>query len=251
MEKTHLLPVDDFLQYFDVALASTPEQKQQVYRIRYNVYCEELKFEPAECFPDREESDEFDPQSLHCLITHKSSRMPAGCARLIPPAGPCRQGHLPFEKHCSGGLDKAFLDKLEGDRHTVCELSRLAVEVPFRRSRGAGKPRPFDVEGLDCSRQERRTFGLTPVACAVSVIALASLTGRPDAFCITEPFLAKYLRRFGLNAQRIGQEIYHRGWRAPYFIHSEGVRETAPADLRDLYDAIFERMKQDLSTATL
>ncbi len=161
MDKTCLKLTENFLQYFNIALALTPEQKRDVYRIRYNVYCREYKYEPAECFPDGEESDEFDAQSLHCLITHRASLTPAACVRLITPTGRDSQDLLPFEKYCSESLDKALIEALELNRHTVCELSRFTVDSGFRRRVGKGEARYRDVEGRDYTKQEQRALPMT------------------------------------------------------------------------------------------
>ena len=40
-----------FEKYFSISLADTESLKEQVYRIRYEVYCKEFDFEPAENFP--------------------------------------------------------------------------------------------------------------------------------------------------------------------------------------------------------
>ena len=75
--------VDDFLRYFDMEFAATPEQRSAVYGVRYNVYCLEEQYEPASRYPDRQETDEYDDRSLHCLITHRSSGIHAGCVRVV------------------------------------------------------------------------------------------------------------------------------------------------------------------------
>jgi hypothetical protein len=74
--------VEDFQEYFDLELANTPEKLESVYRVRYRVYCEEFGYEPADAFPNQLETDEFDENASHCLVTHKLTGMPAGCARL-------------------------------------------------------------------------------------------------------------------------------------------------------------------------
>ena len=57
---------DNFKQFFDVDFAVSREQKNAVYGVRYRVYCEEHKYEPADRFPNHMEQDEFDEKSLHC-----------------------------------------------------------------------------------------------------------------------------------------------------------------------------------------
>ena len=69
---------DAFISYFDVSLATTVEQREQIARLRYRVYCEEFGYENATDFPGGMEIDEFDDYSLHCLVTHKRSARPGG-----------------------------------------------------------------------------------------------------------------------------------------------------------------------------
>ncbi len=52
--------VESFSRYFRVSLAETVAQKQQVFRIRYRVYCEEFKYESQYHFTDQLEVDEYD-----------------------------------------------------------------------------------------------------------------------------------------------------------------------------------------------
>ena len=51
---------ENFQRYFTVEFAATAEQKKRVFEIRYRVYCEEFRYEPADQFPQRAESDDFD-----------------------------------------------------------------------------------------------------------------------------------------------------------------------------------------------
>ena len=119
---------ESFLRYFTIGLATTTVQKESVYKIRYRVYCDEFGYEPADHFPDKMEYDAYDNDALHCLITHKSSGIPAGCVRLILATGNEYSDILPFEKACSESLDDELIRGLNLDRRTVCEISRLAVD---------------------------------------------------------------------------------------------------------------------------
>ncbi len=237
---------EDFLQYFDVALATTEAQKREVYHIRYRVYCEEFGYEPAESFPDHQEIDVFDAASLHCIITHKGSGLPAGCVRLVKPVDFAEGQLLPFEKNCRGRLDTALLDSLRLNRAEVCEVSRLAVDGAFRRRSGERLTRFGEVEGLDCTQRERRTFALIAVACFLSATALTGITNRTNVFALMEPFLPKLLQRSGIVFQRVGQDIDYHGFRAPYFITTQSAVDNMLADLRELYKEIHQRLIQDM-----
>lgn len=228
-----------FCQYFDVNLAVTPEQKRDVYRVRYRVYCEEFGYEPLENFPDQQESDEFDARSLHCLITHKSSGRAAGCVRLVAGA---EQGEMPFEKFCPGTLDRDFLDSLDLDRTTVCEISRLAVDGAFRRRAGEDTTRFGEMESIDCTQQERRTFSMISVAAFLGATALTEGTGRRNVFAMMEPFLPRLLRRSGIPFERAGEDIDYHGLRAPYFTRTQEALQGMHEDLKELYDVVADRI---------
>lgn len=238
MEKGMSL-ADGFMQYFDIDLAVSEKQKQEVYKVRYRVYCDEFGYEPMENFSDQQEFDEFDTQSLHCLITHKSSGIPAGCVRLVSGA---EKGLLPFEKYCSGSLDKAILDDLALDRNTVCEISRLAVDGAFRRRAGEDRTRFGEIDAFDCNHQERRTFSLISVVGFLAATALTDLSGRRNVFAMMEPFLPRLLRRSGITFGRVGGDIEYHGLRAPHFIKTQDALEGMHPDLAKLYAVILAKI---------
>ena len=233
---------ESFLKYFTIDLASTPVQKERVYKIRYRVYCEEFGYEPADRFPDKSEHDTYDDHSVHCLITHKSSGLTAGCVRLIPATINDTNHALPFEKSCSESLDNEFIRSLNLDRKTMCEISRLAVDSTFRRRAGEKKTRFGVMDALDCSHHEQRTFGLIAVATLLGATALSSLTGRTNAFAMMETYLPRLLKRSGIIFQKIGGEVEHHGIRAPYYITTQSMEENILPDLKELYEAIYEKI---------
>ncbi len=242
MDRSQYPLSEHFLTYFDVSFAASEAQKSDVYGIRYSVYCDEFQYEPAHLFPDHEEKDAFDAKSLHALVTHKSSGRPAGCVRLVSPTGPDGEDLLPFEKHCAESLDRAFVDGMALDRNSVCEISRLAVDGAFRRRAGERVTRFGEVEGLDCTQQERRTFSLIAVACFLAATALTDLAERTNVFAMMEPFLPRLLKHSGIIFQRAGQDIDYHGTRAPYFITTQSALDNMLPDLRELYNEIHRRI---------
>ncbi|PID43156.1 MAG: PEP-CTERM/exosortase system-associated acyltransferase [Gammaproteobacteria bacterium] len=230
-----------FGRYFDVCLAVSEEQKAQVYGVRYRVYCLEFGYEPRECFPDEQESDQFDDRSLHCLITHKSTGRAAGCARLVLGA---EQGQMPFEKFCPDTLDQALIGSLDLDRTRVCEISRLAVDGAFRRRTGESETPLGKQDSAEYSQREQRTFPLISVAAFLGATALTEVSGRGEVFAMMEPFLPRLLKRSGLFFQRAGKDVEYHGIRAPYFIRSKDALKTMNADLKELYDSIAVNIRQ-------
>ena len=233
---------ENFLRFFDVHYASTEELKSEAYGIRYRVYCEEFGYEPVEAFPDQQERDEFDAHSLHALVSHKSSGLSAGCVRMVSPVASAAE--LPFEKNCDDSLDKEMIAELGLERASVCEISRLAVDNTFRRRVGEEVTRFGEVEGLDCSQQERRTFSMIAVTCFLAATALTEVSGRTDVFALMEPFLPRLLKRSGIDFQRVGRDIDYHGLRAPYFIRTQSALDNMRPDLKELYMEVRKRIHQ-------
>ena len=233
---------ESFLQYFAVSRATTPVQKESVYKIRYSVYCEEFGYEPADRFLNKMEHDAYDDSALHCLITHKSSGRPAGCVRLIEAIERKNSNILPFENTCSESLDNEFIRGLNLDRKTVCEISRLAVDGVFRRRAGETETRFGEVDAMDFTHHEKRTFGLIAVAGFLAATALSDLACRTNVFAMMEPFLPRLLKRSGIIFQKVGGDIEYNGTRAPYFIRTQSALDNMRPDLKELYEAIYEQI---------
>ncbi|MCP4129315.1 MAG: PEP-CTERM/exosortase system-associated acyltransferase [Gammaproteobacteria bacterium] len=234
---------ESFHEYFSVDLATTAEQKQEIYRVRYRVYCDEFGFEDADRFPDKAEHDEFDDYAIHCLVTHRASGIPAGCVRLVPATVSTNYHILPFEKFCAAGLDSDYLHSMGMDRRSICEISRLAVDSSFRQRSGEDLTRLGKLNAMDFSHHEERTFSLVAVAGYLATTALTGLTGKTNVFALMEPFLPDVLQKAGITFRRVGREVDYHGIRAPYFVQTESVLDSMSPEIRQLYDAIYEQME--------
>jgi len=230
---------ETFLNYFDVDLATTKEQKDQVARLRYRVYCDEFAYESAKEFPDLRELDEFDQHSLHCLVTHRRSGRPAGCVRLVCASD---EHAMPVETHCLQHVYAEYTDSLRSDRSRVCEFSRLAVDATFRKRPGEENTLLGELDALDCSHQEQRTFSIVGIACFLSAFALAELAGRDQIYAMMEANLPRLLRRAGILVQQAGDFTDYHGQRAPFFITTDLALENMRDDLHGLYDSLYQRL---------
>ncbi len=234
--------IENFQKYFRVEYASTTDQRNAAYHIRYRVYCEEFGYEPKAIFPDQLEHDEYDDGAFHCLITHRSG-MPAGCVRLVPATD--EPGSLPFERYCGESIDQDMIDSLGLDRSSMCEISRLAVDGAFRRRSGEALTRFGEIEAMDCSQREKRTFSLIAVAGFLAATALTDITKRTNVFAMMEPFLPRLLKRSGIFFQRVGKDVDYHGIRAPYFIRTQEAVESMRPDLSGLYNVIRAQIKEE------
>ncbi len=70
---------EGFSKYFRINAALDEDLKDEVFRIRHSVYCEDLQFESMR--PDGREIDHYDAHSVHCLLRTVDCPLPAGrCA---------------------------------------------------------------------------------------------------------------------------------------------------------------------------
>ena len=149
---------------------------------------------------------------------------------------------LPIEKHCGHSLDPATVGFMKHHRDTICEISRLAVDGRFRRRFGEDRSQLGELDALDFSHQELRTFSLVATASFMAATALTELTGCNNIFAMMEVFLPKVLARSGLHFERAGQEIDYHGSRAPYFITTQSAIEHMVPELKAFYVDIYKSL---------
>jgi N-acyl amino acid synthase of PEP-CTERM/exosortase system len=235
--------VQNFTRYFRVQLAVTHQQLRYAYAIRYQVYAEELGWEPLD--ESRLESDICDSYALHCLLEHKRSGDIAGCVRLvIPPVGrldaklPCQLHEIPMDKDHKRCLPPA------GE---VGEISRLAVHSSFRR-RASEAGRPFILDEHNSTsiytEEERRNFPNISLGLYLSAIAKVELCELERVLVVMEPRLQRHLKRFGLIFHQISDPFDLRGTRALFELPRSELTTNMERPILDLY----RHIHRDLSS---
>jgi len=114
---------------FTYELVESKQDLEEVYRLRYQVYCNECNFIKEEDYPESKESDKYDPYSLHFVA--RDSHGPIGTVRLILD----NPNSFPIEAHFRGNLD---FDIKNANRKQVAEISRLIISKAYRRRRDDG-----------------------------------------------------------------------------------------------------------------
>lgn len=234
---------DHFSDYLRPVFSEKTEHKNNSFRIRHQVYCEELKFEPLD--EDGLETDDFDSHSLHCLIQHKSSEMYAGTVRLITSSSPSEK--LPIELYCREAIAKPELFPDNFDRNDICEISRLAVPQEFRRR----KTDDFDGAAVGLinketySETELRCFPFIAVGLYLSATAILLSKNINHCYVMVEPRLARSMKFVGLPFEQIGPVVDYHGKRAPFYIEPKNVETNLKQDFKALLNNIdAELMKQ-------
>ncbi len=211
-----------YQRYFEIIRADTPELREEVYRLRYQVYVVEHGFEKAEDFPDKIERDEYDGRSLHVLLCHRQSGTRLGTARLVRPnyAEPTKS--FPIQN----ASDNPVINDPEVSLYAA-ELSRLAISKDrmkeCNRARGL-----FGWATLDPTiRTNRARVALSrlllpylSVGLIAGVIELAAEKGYPILYAIMEPFLIKNMGRIGITFPIVGEAVEYHGLRHPTVLPS-------------------------------
>ena len=212
---------EGFRKYFQVEAAFSDTLRDAVYGIRHEVYCEELAFEPVR--PDRRETDEYDRHSLHCLLRSSNDPSPlVGCNRLVLARPEDPDFPLPFEHTCRATLDRSIIDPARLPRHTIGEVSRLAVRAQYRRRKGETKT-ALALSDDDFGTKDQPRFPYIPIGLYLAVIALAKREGVETLFMLTEPRLADHFAKLGVRITQIGGPVEHRGIRVPSMMNATDV----------------------------
>lgn len=233
---------ESFSRYFEVVPALDEATRDQVYRVRHDVYCRDLGWEPER--PDGRETDGFDAQSVHCLMRSSVTGAPVGCTRLIlADSDPTHE--LPVEESCRDTLDRALLDPRALPREQVGEVSRLAVVKAYRQRKGESETPGGVSEDDFMPRGALSRFPFIPVGLYMGAAAIAQRLGREYVLVLTEPRLGQHFARIGFDIQRIGGPIEHRGEREPSLLRTSKVI----AGLRPLIRPIWDRVEASIAAA--
>jgi N-acyl amino acid synthase of PEP-CTERM/exosortase system len=230
-----------FKQYFEIVPALSDGLKDEVYRLRHQVYCEDLAFEPSR--PDKRERDDYDAQALHLLIRSVQVGDFIGCTRIVRTRPADRHQPLPFEKSCAATLDRSIIDPAKLPRDTIGEISRLAVISRFRKRKGEART-PEGIADETYGTWKRPRFPYISVGLFFGVIELGRLNGIENLFMLTEPREVNTLGRLGVKCQFIGAPIEHRGQRVPSVVKTNGMLEDVNFLVRSFYRTVAAEIAQ-------
>lgn len=221
---------------FEVVLADTQALREEVFRLRYQVYCVENAYEdPAENL-DGMETDAFDERSVHALLRHKPTGLCAGALRLVMANPGASDARFPLEVFCAGGLNASDRQRMASiPRGHAAEISRFAISKAFRRrfaehltTTGITEQNLFgDVRTTASGEVMRRATSHLTIGLFCGLVRLATAHEINYLYAVLEPSLLRLLERFGIRFERLGVPIdYH------------GRRQCAVASLTDLVEGV-------------
>ncbi|MBN8443762.1 MAG: PEP-CTERM/exosortase system-associated acyltransferase [Thauera sp.] len=237
-----------FSRYFRIDAALNASLLDEVFRVRHEVYCENLKFEPER--PNRREFDDFDAHSVHCLLrTAASPHESVGCTRIILANPDDPNQPLPFERTCAGRLDHSLIDPSRLPRDRIAEISRLAVGDRYRRRKGEGNTQ-LGLDANDFAQNGTQPrFPFIPASLLLGAVAMAEYKGIETVFVLTEPRLATHFARLGVEVTQIGAPIFHRGLRIPSVMQVDEIIRNMRRILRPLWTIVREEIGRGFEEA--
>jgi N-acyl amino acid synthase of PEP-CTERM/exosortase system len=202
---------------FRFVVADSPELKQAIYRLRYQVYVEECGFEKPEDHPGGLETDPYEPHSLHLAALDEADHV-VGTLRLVLHS----ERGFPIEHAAKIGF--------VGERpppERITELSRLAVSRTYRRRREDGL---YGVESYLTESEggrlpdsgppplgwERRKRPMIVLGLYRLMYHMSKRMGLTHWYLITEKKIWFALKRYGFLFHQIGDPVEYHGLRIPY-----------------------------------
>ncbi|WP_341676082.1 PEP-CTERM/exosortase system-associated acyltransferase [Niveibacterium sp. SC-1] len=239
---------EGFKRYFQVRPALSDPDRHKVFRIRHQVYCEELNWEPPR--PSGEECDNYDQFSLHCLMTRSEDpNNLVGCTRIVmpPPDDPSRP--LPFERSCADSIDRRIIDPTKLPRESIAEISRLAVRAQYRRRKGEDRQAVPIPEEEDRGTEQQPRFPYIPLGLYMASVALAHRRGIETLFVLTEPRLSSHFAKLGVEIIQIGTPIEHRGTRIPSMMQTSKIIKGLRFFMRPMYRTISDEVDRAIEAS--
>lgn len=242
-----VLPEPGIHELFTLRVACDDATEADAFAVRWQVYCNELGYEPADRFPDRCERDAADLRSVQVVAYHRPGGRPVACFRLVmaDPAHPRARFHV--EQVCPTLAPRAIPDDGEA-RRGCAELSRFCIIAPFRRFEAGAEAPPWGIDPLRWAAEARLRRGLAGLMWLAAAHIAAEL--RLDyLLTLMEPRLEVLGRAMGLAFLAIGSPVDFRGLRAPYRIDRRSLRsllgqQQAAGLLLPLVPALDEGMRR-------
>lgn len=213
--------IDVFNKYFEMIPASTDELRNEVYKLRYQVYSTEngdkTGFNNFIDHSDGIEFDEYDSHSSHYLIRHREHGIYMATTRLILPSASNPEQLFPIEKHSQ--IDDVDLLKTM-PRHNLAELSRFCVSKEFRRRKNEQYLLiTNDAESMIAyDQEEKRVSSHLTLALFACAIRMSYENNIHYWYAFMEPALMRVISALGIHFIGIGPLVNFYGMRKPCVI---------------------------------
>lgn len=227
---------------FEVINAQTDELKERAFRLRYDVFCKENRFEESAEDAAELEKDSFDPKALHFLLVHRDSGEDAGTVRILLPNEAAPLQSFPLQNICDHPL--LTLDhKVLG----LAELSRLCMAKRFRRRPLDGRilPAYYETEAEDAEkglgRYFRRRIPYAPLGLLRSAFETALEFNIPDMVTAMDPTHFRSMKRIGLSYRVLGPRVNFHGGQQPIVFNIKNVLDNMAMENSECWEIVSDQ----------
>lgn len=223
-------------------LVEDMQDLEKLYKLRYQVYCEQKGFLNPGDYPDQCETDQFDEHSIHFGAFDDEGEA-LGTMRLVRNSG----FGFPLFGHCEAYVPDEILEKSG-------EISRLAVSKLIRRRENDGDYGvAVEGGGIDdvalkpkLEHRQRRHRPDIVVGLYKALYQESKRRGITHWIAAMEPSLYKLLKRFYFNFEPIGPEVDYYGPVTPYIASLDRIEEQVYEASRPFYEAFVDGLEPDL-----
>jgi N-acyl amino acid synthase of PEP-CTERM/exosortase system len=201
---------------FAEVIATTPELREECFRLRYQVYCRERQFENPASGAAGLERDIYDDRSEHALLLHRATGISVGTVRLVRSVPTMPLGSLPFHLLCNDvrAHDREFLPP-----HCTAEVSRFAIskertQLAFRTA----------VE-MGARHRDSATRSMTILGLLRAAMEMAAINGIEYFCAVMEPALVRRLGSLAVEFKPLGGLVDYHGRRQPCYAHIPSMAE--------------------------
>jgi len=225
---------------FEFRRVTSPEALEEVFRLRYQVYCNECRFIRAEDYPDGFETDGYDGHAAHFGAYDKEGRL-VGSVRLILPS--C--GRFPIEEHCP----TLNVDPVKVPLRKSAEISRLTISKLYRRRAQDGLYYEPQVE--DVPVQEKGQYFMRrvrPMAFGLyrEMYQESKRLGIRYWYALMEKTLRTLLKIHGFVFNPIGPEVEFYGLVTPYLADVSELEKNVHERFPQFFDYFMDRLEPQL-----
>ena len=223
------------------------ELLRETYRVRYEVFCQECGFLPAENYPDGLEIDKFDKHSIHFAAFADGNVV--GTCRMIMNS----EVGYPIHEHCK----VISINEAEIPGEGLIEVSRLALRKSFRKRQEDGI---YGVESYlkkseggilpenpeDKTSQDRRRN--RPVVILGLYRAMYHETRRVGFthwYAAMEKKLWFNLKAFHFTFQEIGPQFDYYGPVTPYLGIIEELEKEVSSNSPELWSYLLDGLEKE------
>ncbi len=225
---------------FEFRHITSPGVMEEVYRLRYQVYCNECHFIDPKDYPDGIETDGYDRHSVHFGAYDLEGRL-VGSVRLILPSS----RKFPIEEHCPT-LD---VDPLKVSPRKSAEISRLTISKLYRRRAQDGlyyEPQAQDVAVRDKGQYFMRRVRPMAFGLYREMYHESKRLGIRYWYALMEKTLRTLLKIHGFVFDPIGPEVDFYGLVTPYLADIVELEKNVHEKFPQFYDYFMEHLEPQL-----